>query len=596
MSPPGEPRHPGLPLGLYGLSVVVGAVAGIGAVVFRGLIAIVHNVFFLGRFSWSYDANAHTAASPWGAWVILVPVIGALVVAFLVQHFAPEAKGHGVPEVMDATYYHGGVIRPVVAAIKALASALSIGTGGSVGREGPIIQIGAAFGSTLADVITMPRWQRITLVAAGAGGGIAATFNTPIGGILFAIELILHEVSVRTLVPVGIATVTATYIGRYFFGLNPSFVISPLQGSDVHIDNPAALLLYAILGIMLGLSSALFIKALYGAEDFFDRHIAGSYYRRHALGMLLVGIGMYISLRSFGHYFIQGVGYATIQDVLSGVAVSLPMMAILFVLKLAATSVTLGSGASGGIFSPALYLGATLGGMYGAIVAAVFPTLGIGIPTFAVAGMVGSVGGITGAAMTAIIMIFEMTRDYAVVVPAMITAVLSYAVRRSLVYDNVYTMKLSRRGHYVPSALQTSTHSRRRVRDYMVTDFVRIPEGSTLQDLSRLVVAKDARVLVVEGADGAVGVIRWSRALNALSAPGGTGPPSGALSELQESNLVRVSAGDLFFDVIARMRREGAELALVTKVDEAGATAVVGVVTPAVLARALEDQVADFAD
>ena len=221
---------------LYALSVVVGAVAGLGAVAFRGLIAVVHNLFFLGRFSWSYDANAHLPASPWGAFVILVPVAGAFGVAFLVKNFAPEAKGHGVPEVMDATYYHEGIIRPVVAVIKALASALSIGTGGSVGREGPIIQIGAAFGSTVGRLIAMPRWKRITLVAAGAGGGIAATFNTPIGGILFAIELILHEVSVRTLVPVGIATITATYIGRYFFGLNPSFVISPLPGSDVHVD------------------------------------------------------------------------------------------------------------------------------------------------------------------------------------------------------------------------------------------------------------------------------------------------------------------------------------------------------------------------
>ena len=180
----------------------------------------------------------------------------------------------------------------------------------------------------------MPRWQRITLVAAGAGGGIAATFNTPIGGVLFAVELMLHEVSVRTLVPVGIATITATYIGRFFFGLNPSFVIAPLQGADVRIDNPAALGLYAVLGIMLGLTSTLFIKAIYDTEDFFDQRIPGGYYGRHALGMLLVGAGMYLTWRSLGHYYIEGVGYATVQDILAGVIVSLPLMSALFVLKL----------------------------------------------------------------------------------------------------------------------------------------------------------------------------------------------------------------------------------------------------------------------
>src|SRR5271169_820655 len=182
-------------------SLAVGVVAGFGAVLFRALIGGFHNLLFLGRFSLDYDANVHTAASLWGAWVIGVPVLGAVGVAWLVKTFAPEAKGHGVPEVLDAIYYHDGKIRPIVAAVKSLASALSIGSGGSVGREGPIIQIGSTFGSVLGQYIPMAVWQRITLIAAGTGAGIAATFNTPIGGLLFAVELILPEVSVRTLVP-----------------------------------------------------------------------------------------------------------------------------------------------------------------------------------------------------------------------------------------------------------------------------------------------------------------------------------------------------------------------------------------------------------
>jgi CIC family chloride channel protein len=170
-----------VPIGLTTLcllAVLVGVITGFGAVGFRALIGLIHNLFFLGHLSFTYDANLFTPMSPWGPLVILVPVIGGLGVTFLVTTFAPEARGHGVPEVMNAVYYNEGVIRPVVAAVKSLASALSIGSGAAVGREGPIIQIGASFGSTVGQVIPMAAWQRITLVAAGAGAGIAATFNT----------------------------------------------------------------------------------------------------------------------------------------------------------------------------------------------------------------------------------------------------------------------------------------------------------------------------------------------------------------------------------------------------------------------------------
>ena len=186
-----------------------------------------------------YDANVFTAPSPWGALIILVPVLGAVAVTFLVNNFAPEAKGHGVPEVMDAIYYKGGVIRPVVALVKSLASAIAIGSGSSVGREGPIIQIGSALGSTLGQIIRMPVWQRISLVAAGAGAGIAATFNTPIGGVMFAIELMMPEVSVETFLPVAIATGAATFVGRWFFGDAPAFHVPPLQAMDDQCERAA---------------------------------------------------------------------------------------------------------------------------------------------------------------------------------------------------------------------------------------------------------------------------------------------------------------------------------------------------------------------
>ena len=227
------------PVRLLLLSILIGGASGLGAVGFRALIGLLHNLFFSGRLSWLYDANLHAPPSPFGAWIILVPVAGSLAVTFLVERFAPEAKGHGVPEVIDAIYYQDGKIRPRVAVVKSLASALSIGSGGSVGREGPIIQIGSAISSYVGEKFKLTTWERITLIAAGAAGGIAATFNTPLGGVLFAVEIVVHEVSVRTLVPVALATAVATYVGRLFFGPRPSFVIPDLAAFSTTVTNPA---------------------------------------------------------------------------------------------------------------------------------------------------------------------------------------------------------------------------------------------------------------------------------------------------------------------------------------------------------------------
>lgn len=443
---------------MWALSILVGVVAGLGAVVFRALISLVHNVMFLGKFSWVYDANIHTVPSPWGPWVILVPVAGALGVSFLVKNFAPEAKGHGVPEVMDAVYHRRGVIRPVVSVVKAVASALSIGSGASIGREGPIIQIGSSFGSTLGQILSLPAWQRITLIAAGAGGGIGATFNTPIGGVLFAIEILLHEVSARTLVPVVTATATATYVGELFFGPHPSFSIAALETPFFVVAKPVVLVAYAGLGAIAGLVSALFIQSIYKCEEFFEKHVKGGYYVQHMTGMLVVGCLMYALMAKFGHYYIEGVGYATIQDVLSGVAYPAYLLVLLFASKLLATSLTLGSGASGGVFSPALFLGATSGAAWGVVLNHFFPTLHVSPAAFAVAGMGGVVGGATGAAMAAIVMIFEMTLDYTVIIPMTLTVAISYGVRKSLIHDSIYTRKLALRGETVPETMRADLH------------------------------------------------------------------------------------------------------------------------------------------
>src|SRR3990167_5405723 len=253
-------------LQFYALIVFVGLIAGLGAILFRELIAIFHNIFFYGQFSIFYDVLKHAAPSPWGLGIIIIPVIGAALVAFLIKHFAPEAKGHGVPEVMDAIYYHKGVIRPIVAIIKALASSISIGSGGSVGREGPIMQIGSAFGSAIGQWIKVADWERITLIACGAGGGIAATFNTPFGGVLFALEIMLPEWSARTIIPVSIATAVATYTSYFYFGSGPFIPFTTHAMLHMHIAEIGS---YLVLSVLLGLFSVLFIHAIYFAEDLF---------------------------------------------------------------------------------------------------------------------------------------------------------------------------------------------------------------------------------------------------------------------------------------------------------------------------------------
>jgi CIC family chloride channel protein len=554
-------RIPKDPLLLFPLAILVGIVAGLGAYVFRSLIALFHNLMFLGKFSIVYDATLHTPPGPWGPWIILAPVLGAAGVAFLVQNFAPEAKGHGVPEVMDAIYYNKGVIRPVVAVIKSLASALSIGSGGSVGREGPIIQIGASFGSTIGQVIRMPAWQRITLIAAGTGGGIAATFNTPIGGVLFAIEIMLHEISVRTLVPVAISTATATYLGRIFFGPYPSFVIPSFETPYFHVEEPLVLFSYMVLGVITGAVSAVYTKSIYGTEDLLEKVIPGNYYLRHMAGMLVVGVLIYLSLIFLGEYYIQGVGYATIQDVLMGRLSQFDLLLLLFVLKLLVTSLTLGSGGSGGIFSPSLYMGAALGGVYGVVLHSLFPWLTVSTPAFAVAGMAGMFAGATGAAMAAIVMIFEMTLDYNVVIPMTITVALGYGTRKILVNESIYTMKLVRRGHYMPEALQVNFQQLSRAMRVMDPDFLLVSDSMTVEECAKLMPpGGESFWFLVKGPRDSIGFATQEvLAMERLHSSSDTL----TMGQIANRNYATVDEEMSLFEVIARMRAKGASAALV---------------------------------
>ncbi len=546
---------------LSALAFAVGIVAGFGAVVFRDLIGLIHNLLFLGQAVMRYDSNIFTPPSPWGIGVILVPVLGSLAVTFLVTTFAPEARGHGVPEVMDAIYYQEGVIRPIVALVKSLASAIAIGSGAAVGREGPIIQIGASFGSTLGQIVRMSPGERIILVAAGAGGGIAATFHTPIGGVMFAIELMMPEVSARTFLPVALATGTATFIGRFFFGSHPAFAVPPLAPLSVDATSAIILCLYASLGLIVGVAATAFIRGLHLLEDIFNK--IKEPYTRHALGMLMLGMLMYGLFRGFGHYFIEGVGYSTVQAILTGELNAAGLLVLLFACKLLATTLSLGSGSSGGIFSPSLFMGATIGGFFATVFNALHLPFAINVPSFAMVGMGAMVGGGTGAVMTAVTMIFEMTRDYQIVLPMILAVAFSVGVRRWLSPESIYTLKLFRRGHSVPKALQANMFLVRRAREVMNIDVIIAPAAMSFETFL-LNVPRDGRMrhVVVNEGIRLVGVLRINMALRPALEK--IGSPV-TLGEIASRAFTVVREDDILFNVIERMWRKQSMMALVTR-------------------------------
>jgi CIC family chloride channel protein len=548
-------------LSLTLLALALGIVTGIGALLFRELINLLHNVFFAGRFDFGYDANVFTAPSRWGAFIILAPVIGGVIVTFLVSNFAPEAKGHGVPEVMDAIYYKEGLIRPIVALVKSVASAFAIGSGSSVGREGPIIQIGSAIGSTLGQIVTMPTGQRITLVAAGAGAGIASTFNTPIGGVMFAIELMLPEVSVDTFLPVAVATGAATFVGQWFFGDQPAFQVPPIVAMTPHANTVTLLLLYTILGSLAGVAAAAFVQGIHVVEDAFDLIVWR--YARHMFGMLLVGLLMYALFRGFGQYYVDGVGYGAIESILVGGTSAAWLLGLLLVCKALATAVSLGSGSSGGIFSPSLFMGATLGGGFASLLASAGLPIPISVPAFAMVGMGAMVGGGTGAVMTAVTMIFEMTRDYDIVMPLILAVATSVGVRRVLSKESIYTLKLVRRGRELPKALHANMFLVRHAREVMDPNALVLPADVTFESLLRDHVTEARLHHVVVTEEGRLfGVIRVNASLwRGMEAARG----KVTLGDLASPDFTIAPEDAIAFDVIERMWRKHAFMAIVIR-------------------------------
>ncbi len=431
------------------MAVVIGVSTGLAAVVFIRLIAFIQTFF--------YGGGEKILPELGRLWLILIPVIGGLLVGPIIVKFAPEAKGHGVPEVMQALILRGGRIRPRVAIAKIITSALCIGTGGSAGREGPIVQVGSALGSSIGQWLHLSDARIKNLVACGAAAGIAATFNAPIAGVVFAIEVLLSEIQVTVFGNVVVSAVAASIVSQIFLGARPAFEIPGYV-----MQSPWEILLYVILGLLAALVGILFIRMLYYTEDVFDR-LAIPEWLKPATGALLLGIlafcypyvgtisyispndmalGLPVS-ENYPHIF--GSGFLFLEEVLQGRAPFFLLFLLIF-LKPLATSFTLGSGNSGGVFAPSLFTGAMLGGSFGYLAMHLFPNLNIEIGAYALVGMAAVFSAAARAPLTSMLIVFEMSNDYRLILPLMAAGMVASTFAQWLHSDSIYSLKLTKRG------------------------------------------------------------------------------------------------------------------------------------------------------
>jgi chloride channel protein, CIC family len=449
------------------IAAFIGLLSGYGAVLFRLLIKGAQYAFYRN----TGDILSFAHALP--VYIIVgIPCLGGLMVGLIVTFAASEAKGHGVPEVMEAVALRNGRIRKRVAAAKILASAICIGSGGSVGREGPIVQIGSSLGSTAAQIFNVARADQKTMVGCGAAAGIAATFNAPIAGVLFALEILLGDFGIASFSPVVLSSVTATTISRHYFGDFPAFTI-PIY----HLKTLWEFAFYPFLGLFAGLVALLFIVTLYKTEDLFDA-VPLPEWLKPAIGGLLLGL----ILIKFPHVF--GVGYGAINEALFNKLSVIFLISLIF-LKIAATSITLGSGGSGGIFAPSLFIGAMAGGFFGWVANIFFPALTASPAAYALVGMGAVVAGTTHAPITAIIIIFELSGNYKIILPMMITCILSTMLASTLKKGSIYTIKLLRRGVDVSGGMEQNLLRSMEVGQFMLNGPPTIPEGMPLQDMIR---------------------------------------------------------------------------------------------------------------
>lgn len=469
---------------MISLAVIIGILAGFGAVGVRMLIEGIADLCFPGEGT----LLERIIIAPWYM-KLIIPAVGGAIVGPLIYFFAPEAKGHGVPEVMQSVIKKGGIIRPQVAVVKAIASAITIGTGGSVGREGPIIQVGSSLGSSVGQFFRVTPSRMKILVGCGAAAGIAAAFNAPIAGALFAIEIILMTFSATSFSPIIIASVMATVVSHYFEGDFAAF-----QVPNYAIINTYEVGFYFILGIFSGLISFLFIKVLYFSEDLWDDKFKIPQYFKPAIGGVLIGLMALVFPQ------IMGVGYDSMDAALNNRAIWYLALLLIF-LKILSSSITLGSGGSGGVFAPSLFMGAMLGAGFGYGINQLFPGQVAAPGAYALVAMGGLVAGTTRAPITAIIIVFELTKETSIILPLMITCTIATILSSKLSRESIYTLKLLQRNIQIKGNTEVNVLKSILIKDVFKRNFEVIPENANFSEVVQKIITKNASYLSVRNMD-----------------------------------------------------------------------------------------------
>jgi chloride channel protein, CIC family len=498
------------------LAAGIGLLAGLIAFLLYKLIGLFTNIAFYHRFSTDFISARHTQL---GLWVILIPAVGGIIVGFMAKYGTPKIKGHGIPEAMEAVLVNRSRIQPRVAILKPISAAIAIGTGGPFGAEGPIIQTGGAVGSLVGQLFHTTASERKVLLACGAAAGMSATFNTPIAGVILAIELLLFEFKARSFIPLVIASTLATAVHIQMLGAGPMFKVTAMD-----FGIPHALPFYLILGVVCGFAAVGFSKLLYCTEDQFEKLPVDELWWP-AIGALGLGIIGYFVPR------VLGVGYDTIGDILNA-NLAWKLLLVVMIAKAVALVISLGSGTSGGLLAPMFMSSAALGGVFALGMDRIFPAANLSAGAFALVAMGAVFGAASRATFAFIIFAFEITRDYNSVLPLMLVCVIAdWVAMRLMPKASIMTEKLARRGLHIHQDYEADVMHQMRVSETMDRDVPRLAPDMTVGELADRIARRDPAVckhqgmFILDPEGKLVGVITRGDVLRALDKD-----PSGAMS------------------------------------------------------------------
>jgi chloride channel protein, CIC family len=525
------------------LASAIGLIAGGIAFLLYKLIGLLTNISFYGRVVADFTSPRHNHL---GLWVIPIPIIGGLIVGVMAKYGSSKIKGHGIPEAMEAVLFNRSRIQPRVAFLKPISAALAIGTGGPFGAEGPIIQTGGAVGSLVGQVFHTTAAERKVLLACGAAAGMSATFNTPIAGVILAIELLLFEFKSRSFIPLVIASTLATAVHMQLLGAGPMFTVMAMD-----FGIPQALPFYLVLGLICGLAAVGFSKLLYWTEDQFAKLPIDELWWP-AIGALGLGIIGYFVPR------VLGVGYDTISDILNA-NLALRLLIVVLVAKAVALVISLGSGTSGGLLAPMFMSSAALGGVFATGMNEIFPAAHLSAGAFALVAMGAVFGAASRAAFSFVVFAFEITRDYNSVLPLMLVTVIADGVAILLMPKaSIMTEKLVRRGLRIHQDYEADVLQQMVVSETMDREAPTVPAGMQVRELAERIARHEPEasrhqgMLLLDAESKLVGIITRGDVLRALDED-----PSGAMSLLEAGSrkVIVTYADETLHGAAAKMLR-----------------------------------------